>query len=208
MSKELVVCDIDDVIAANAAGFVAWSNEHFGTTLNPDDYSEDFTQLWPTTDKAEIIRRAQLFHESGAISAYDHIDQAAVTLRALTAHYRFIAATSRRRIGEKYTRAWLEESYDGVFEELLFAGIYDDVAPTDDFHGVHLRTKADIYRVLRPDYVIDDQLKHCYAAAEQGIKTILFGNYKWNQVDELPPLITRCDSWLAVGEYLQSRVPV
>lgn len=202
MSKELVACDIDDVIAANAEGFIGWSNHHFGTSLEAAHYTEDFTALWPGIDIAEIERRASLFHESDVVSSYGHIDQAAVTLRALGGRYRFIAATSRRKTNEPYTRAWIEQAYEGIFEDVIFAGIYDE--PVGREH--HLRTKADIYRSLQPDYAIDDQLKHCYAAAELGIKTVLFGDYPWNQAEDLPDGISRCKDWAAVEEYFGAKI--
>lgn len=195
MSKQLIVCDIDDVIAANAEGFIAWCNEQFGTNLSVDDYTEDFKVLWPDADQAEIERRANLFHNSDAVLSYGHIPDGFAVLTALAEKYRIIAATSRRRVGEEYTRTWINQYYKGIFEDIVFAGIFDT-----DGHERHLRTKSDIYQTLRPNYVIDDQLKHCMAASELGIQTILFGQYSWTKTESLPSNIAWCPNWKAVKE--------
>ncbi len=202
MSKELVLLDIDDVIAANAEGFIAWSNHEFGTNLKPIDYTEDFTRLWPGIGMDEIQRRANLFHGSDAMLSYGHIEEGATSLQGLTERYRFIAATSRRRVSELITRTWIEQSYAGIFEDVVFAGIYDE--PTR--HGHHLRTKADVYRKLKPDYVVDDQAKHCFVAAELGVPTVLFGNYSWTPKDNLPGLVTWCKDWRETREYFEGKV--
>ena len=196
-----MVLDIDDVIATNAEDFTSWSNKQFGTSLVASDYSEDFRVLWPGVDMAEIQRRATLFHESDAMLSYGHVKEGAVSLRGLTGWYRFVAATSRRRASEEVTRAWLEQSYEGIFEDIIFAGIYD--GPTG--HGRHLRTKEDIYRKLKPAYVVDDQFKHCLAAANQGINSVLFGDYPWSQGHSLPELMTRCKDWQETKEFFIAR---
>jgi hypothetical protein len=60
------------------------------SNLAATDHMEDFTALWPGIDMVEINQRAGLFHESDAMSSYGHINEGAMSLRALTAHYRFI----------------------------------------------------------------------------------------------------------------------
>lgn len=202
MTKELLVCDLDDVIAANAEGFTAWSNREFGTSLAAADYSEDFLSLWQV-DINEVERRAAMFHESDAIMSYGHIDAAASSLAVLSEDFRIILATSRRKASELYTRRWIETDYPDMFEDIIFAGIYDNL--TAQRRRRHLQTKAEIYAALQPDYVIDDQIKHCQAAVSLNIKAILFGSYSWNQADTLPPGITRCIDWPAVLKYFDER---
>lgn len=52
---------------------------------------------------------------------------------------------------------------------------------------------------------IDDQLKHCQAAASLGIKAVLLGDYPWNRTEKLPSGVTRCKDWPAVLEYFNER---
>lgn len=62
----------------------------------------------------------------------------------------------------------------------------------------------DVLVEIKADFVVDDQLKHCTAAVEQGIPTILFGNYRWNQAEELPKGVTRCKNWQEVAGYFDA----
>ena len=72
MRRLRIAIDIDDVLAENAIGFVAFSNERCGTRLRVDDYSEHWSDMWHV-DSEEAERRAHVFHDSGAIKGYAHI---------------------------------------------------------------------------------------------------------------------------------------
>ncbi|MDO4781167.1 MAG: hypothetical protein Q4A34_02145 [Candidatus Saccharibacteria bacterium] len=104
-------------------------------------------------------------------------------------------ATSRRLQMKRDTLAWIEEHFPGIFSSaaVYFAGIWDDVQ--DDSHRM---TKAELVNQIGADVLIDDQLKHCTAVAEQGRHAILFGDYAWNRAGELPDLVTRCRHWREV----------
>jgi phosphoglycolate phosphatase-like HAD superfamily hydrolase len=195
-SKPIIAIDLDDVLAANAAGFVAFSNLRWGTNLRPEDYSERWEDLWQA-DVEETERRSLEFHASGVSLRYEHDRDAVHVLQHLAKTYTLMIVTSRRRLVEPETRAWLEQHYAGIFDEVHFAGIYDDgVRET-----THMETKGDIFRSLQVSYVIDDQPKHCIAAVEHGAHAVLFGLYPWNKDQQIPEGVTHCYDWLAVGEY-------
>ena len=197
--KPVIGIDIDDVLAAHAEAFVAFSNEWWGTHLSVEDFDEHWAQVWQV-DQEETERRADIFHGSGIIGRYRHYDEALPVLLELSKDFRLLAMTSRRQRVEEETRAWLDKHYRGIFEDIKFAGIWDD--PT----GVERQklTKADLFVTNKVKFVIDDQLKHCVAAAEKGIHALLFGGYKWNQTEEhLSSLITRVADWAAVKDYFE-----
>jgi hypothetical protein len=52
---------------------------------------------------------------------------------------------------------------------------------------------------------IDDQPKHCVAAADIGIKALLFGEYSWNRTDTLPVGVARVKDWVAVLQYFDEQ---
>lgn len=201
MSKPVIAIDIDDVLAANAEGFVAFSNERWGTNLRPEDYHEHWAELWQV-DHEETQRRAVELHASGIIGKYRHYDEAKAVLAKLKKSYRLIVATSRRTSVEPETRAWLDMHFEGMFDEIHFAGIFDKKVFSKETWA---HTKAEIFSAIGARYVIDDQLKHCVAAAELGIETVLFGDYPWNQTDKLPDNITRCHDWVAVEKYFDGK---
>lgn len=72
MRRLRIAIDIDDVLAENAIGFVAFSNERWGTRLSVDDYSEHWSEMW-RVDSEEAERRAHAFHDSGIIKGYAHV---------------------------------------------------------------------------------------------------------------------------------------
>lgn len=195
--KKTIAFDMDDVLAANAEGFVAFTNERWGTHLQPEDYEEHWAELWGV-DHEEYTRRCDEFHGSGVIGAYRHFDEATHTLEQLQKRYRLVIVTSRRRIIEKETLEWLDRHFKGIFDEIHFAGIWDN----HDKHA-HRVTKGEICQQIGADYLVDDQLKHCQAAAGAGLKAVLYGNYGWNQTDTLPKDVTRAHNWQEVLEYFE-----
>jgi len=198
-ARPIIAVDIDDVLADHAAGFVEFSNKRWDTHLTVDDYDEHWAHMWQIdNDETEI--RAKEFHESGTVGGYDHKSHALPVLDALSERFKLIIITSRRAQVEKETRAWLAERYPGIFSEVHFSGIWDTIE-----EGTHLATKADVCRSLGVDYLIDDQVKHCVAAAECGTKSLLFGDYAWNRTAELADGVTRVKDWNMVKRYFEGR---
>lgn len=196
--KPVLAIDIDDVLAANAEGFVKFSNDRWGTNLEVEDYTEHFADMWKV-DEDETARRAIELHESGIIGKYDHFPDAVGVLRRLSKTFTIIAVTSRRRLVEQETRAWIEKYFKDIVTEIRFAGFYDDSSV--DVEIRRSKTKSDILQAIDAEYFIDDQLKHCLSAAEAGINVIVFGSYAWNQMDQLPTGVVRCVTWQDVENY-------
>lgn len=196
--KKTIAIDVDDVLAANAAGLVAYSNKKWGTNLTVNDYQEHWGEMWQV-DHAESEQRALQIFEEAVMSGYEYDDTALPVLLELRKKYRLVVVTARRRLIEQSTREWLERHYEGIFDDVMFAGLYD-AGHTDD---VYQKTKLDTLKGISAHYLIDDQTKHCFAAAEAGIHAILFGDYTWNQTDELPSLVTRCRDWQAIRAFFR-----
>jgi uncharacterized HAD superfamily protein len=198
-SLPIIAVDIDDVLANHAESFVNFSNERWGTHLTVEDYDEHWAEMWQI-DNTETEARANVFRDSGIISEYDHTDEALPILTSLSRNYQLIVITSRRIQMEKETRAWIANHYPGVFTEIHFAGIWEKI---DD--DAHRHTKADLCQALGVSYLIDDQLKHCIAAAKCGIQSLLFGDYTWNRASELPEHVFRVKDWEEIQNYFNKR---
>ena len=199
-NKPTIAVDIDDVLAANAKGFVEYSNKKWGTNLVPDDYHEHWALVWDV-DEEEAEKRAKHIHAntSEIISNYDYDKTAKPVLNKLSGKYKLVIITSRRRVLQKDTFEWLEKYYPGTFEEIHFAGIWDE-----DQKNLQARikaTKADVVSQVGADYLIDDQPKHCIAVAEAGITAVLFGDYRWNRDIGLGPNMVKARNWQEVLEY-------
>jgi 5'(3')-deoxyribonucleotidase len=195
-SKTVIAIDVDEVLASNAPEFVDFSNKRWGTNLNIDDYHEHWGELWRIQDDQEIERRAVAYHHSGSIGRLKPINKAKEVLQELSKSYSLYVLTSRRLIVEKETKDWLDSNFPDVFDRVEFAGIWDKVVKDR-----MKMTKTDRLKALGVEYFIDDQPRHCFAAAEAGIKTLLFGDYKWNHDLKLPEGVTWVKNWQEVLEY-------
>lgn len=199
-TKPIIAVDIDDVLADNAGGFIAFSNKRWGTHLTVDDYDEHWGKMWQLDKAEEIEQRAIEFHASGIIGMYKHVAEAKPVLLKLSHRYKLVIVTSRRSVVTEETHAWLDSYFKDIFADIYFAGFYDNQRL-----GFH-HTKAELCKEIGVSYLIDDQLKHCLAAAAIGIETLLFGNYKWNQTDKpLHKGVTRVDDWNEIADYFKAK---
>lgn len=201
MGRQVIAVDVDDVLAASAEGWIAYSNQKWGTNLTVDDYDEDWSKMWGV-DRAEEKRRARAVYDAVIIRDFKHYDAALPVLTKLAQRYELMIATSRIQAMHGETLEWLEKHYAGLFSGVHQSGFFDELTPDS-----HKATKAELVKSIGADYLIDDQLKHCLGVAEAGLEAILFGDYPWNQYGggELPPRVTRCADWAAVEEYFSGR---
>jgi len=197
MRRLKIAVDVDDVLAENAAGFVAFSNQRWDTSLTIDDYDEHWAKLWQDVDDIEARRRADEFHCSGVVRGYGYIKGGYEALTRLSRHHQLVVVTSRRLQIKADTLAWIDKYFPGMFTKdmVYFAGIWDKVTAES-----HMLTKANLIDRIDADVLIDDQLKHCLAVAETGRQALLFGDYKWNRSDFLPYQVRRCFDWASVEQ--------
>ncbi len=200
MTKPVIAIDIDDVLADYALGFIEFSNAHWDTHLTIDDYDEHWANVWKV-DMAEVRRRADLIHEKRLVKSLTHKSEALPVLEKLSQRFDLVVVTSRRVQNKEDTLAWLELHYPMLStQNVTFSGFFDTINDT----SIHL-TKGNIISSVGARYMIDDQPKHCLSAAECGIEALLFGNYKWNQLADLPANVTRVHDWQGVEVYFGGR---
>lgn len=194
MRRLRIAVDVDDVLAENAAGIVAFSNQRWGTNLTVDDYDEHWAKMWQV-DNAEVKRRSAELMDAGLGTGYGHIGGALEVLEHLAQHHHLMIATSRCLQVKGDTIAWIDEHFPGIFAStaVYFSGIWDEL--TNDSHRA---TKAELMTQINADVLIDDQLKHCQAVAAHGRNALLFGDYAWNQAATLPAGVVRCTNWYEV----------
>lgn len=202
MKKPIIAVDVDDVLAKTSQGFIEFSNKTWGHRLTIDDYDEDWVKAWGTS--VEVARaRADVLHASGVFAELPSFSDALSVLIKLKEHYRLVVATSRRASISQQSKEWIKQHYPDIFDGVFFSGIYDGQLGKHQDHIA--RTKNGLLVEIGADYLIDDQLKHCFAAGSHGVDAILFGNYAWNQSAELPAHVTRCADWEAVEAYFATR---
>src|SRR5687767_8043156 len=148
--QKTIAIDIDDVLARNAEGFAAYSNERWGTGMLPEHYTEEWAVAWKVPPE-EALNRADELHTSGAIGRYAHFEDAVHTLKHLHSRFDLIVVTSRRSILKPETDRWLEKHFPGIFSGVRFAGIWDT---THDVQHKLNQTKAELCRELGAHYLI------------------------------------------------------
>jgi len=201
VTKPVIAIDVDDVLAQHAESFIEYSNQKWGTSLTLDDYDEHWAKVWQV-DIAEALRRRDEFVSSKVHDNFIAHTDSDTALKSLAERFELRIVTSRLLSMKEGTLEWIKQTYPGVFSEdhIHFAGIWDKLESNS-----HAMTKTDVLKQIGASYLIDDQLKHCYAASEAGVQAILFGNYGWNQVSDLPKDITRCRDWAAILEYFHDK---
>jgi len=195
-----IAVDIDDVLAANAEGFTKFSNERWGTELAPGDYTEHWAELWKV-DFDEVDRRREVIIGEKLFTRHRFFDDAKPVLKKLTKKYKLVIVSSRGRSIQSDTIDWLNKEFKDIFSEIHFAQIWDQ--PLHVLERLEL-TKTEICREVGADYLIDDQPKHCIAAAGAGITSLLFGDYKWNRTIKLETNMVRTKNWQEVLEYFDA----
>jgi 5'(3')-deoxyribonucleotidase len=199
MKKKTIAVDVDDVLAAEAEFIVEYSNKHWGHALTLEDYQENWSEMWGV-DTPEVERRALILHSPGNATSYQLMAGAPEALRTLKKSYELVILTSRREMVKDETLTWLNDVFADVFSEVHFTGFWDSVS-----EDRHLLTKGELAKQIGADYLIDDQAKHCFAAAEAGIDSVLFGNYAQTRELQLPKGVTRCKDWAEVLEYFDGQ---
>lgn len=194
-----IAVDIDDVLALSAKDFIAFTNQRWGTNLTIDDFDEHWAKVWQV-DHEEELKRKDEFLSSGIIKNYDHFPEAIEVLKALKKNYKLVVLTSRVKALNQDTQNWINKNFKGLFSEIHLSGIWDDPNQLS-IEKIHY-TKAEVFRKIGADYLIDDQLKHCIGVSKAGMPALLFGDYAWNQTEsKLPKNITRVKDWYEVLEY-------
>lgn len=201
MAKQIIAVDVDDVLALHVDSFIEYSNKKWGTSLTADDYDEHWAKVWKV-DIAEALKRRDEFVTSKIHRDFKSYTDSDEVLRRLAKDFDLRIVTSRLLSMKDDTLEWIEQTYPGVFGEhhIHFAGIWDKL----EEHS-HAMTKADMLREIGASYLIDDQLKHCFAASEAGVTALLFGEYAWNKAESLPENVVRCKDWKAVEQYFHDK---
>ena len=206
-TKKIIAVDLDDVLSASAEEFVRFSNEKWGTNLEVDDYHEDWAQMWQVDRQTEVERSRAIYSSQLIRHFKPYHPYAEKELKNLAKNYKLIILTSRASVLRDGTIEWLDKHYPDIFKEVHMTGFYDtylDGAAKDD--SMHKRTKGEMLSEIGADYLIDDQPKHCLAAAETGVNTVLFGSYRWGrELKELPKGVTRCLDWHEVEKYFANQ---
>ena len=195
--KPTIAMDIDDCLALFADRLAGYSNDKWGHKLGAEDYLENWATMWGVSWDEVQKRIDTMFVDEEFYPTLGVVEGAREALEELGARYELVALTSRSGslLGEM-TRAWLDKEFPGKFRELRHLGSWASVSE----FNLEL-TKGQVCKELGAEFLIDDQPKHCNAAAEVGVKALLFGDYKWNRAADIHDGVVRTRDWGSVMKY-------
>lgn len=195
MSKPIIAVDIDEVLAPHNETLAKLHNRMFGTNHAVSDYYDQWDELWGV-DYEEAERRVRLWHSSEDFKEMLPIPGSLTALQELSENFELVIVTGRAERMAQLTQNWLQQYYTDLFREVVFVGLYEE--------GIG-KTKAEACQQIGAAYLIDDSLAQSTACAEIGMQVVLFGDYSWNQIAQLPSNVTRCDDWPDVLEYFRAK---
>lgn len=192
MHKEVLACDVDGVLFPLLSHFLEDYNNSHGTNLTPADFKTyDFDgplglSVPETVDKIYAFLRADHSH-------IEPLEEAEYALERLETRFTPEIVTARHSDFETSTWQWLQEKLPNRFTAIKSVGY----APIME----RPVTKVEICKQIGAVALIDDSLGHVRLCPPEGIDGVLFGDYSWNQSDELPRGVTRCEDWPKVVEH-------
>lgn len=195
MPKPVLAIDIDEVLFPFILELATYHNVKHGTSLSVGDFqSYDLEKVWGGTVEEAVAKVNAFFavdhlHIEPIVGAIDSI-------RLLADHFRLIVITSRHDSLSQATHSWVDRHFAGVFETLILAG--------NHHAGGNVKTKVSLCHELGAIALIDDSLHHVLECSDAGQRAILFGDYPWNQADELPEGVVRASNWEQVTTELMA----
>lgn len=190
MKKPILAVDIDDVLSPHYDLLVAHLSSAFATDLTVMEVRNLNTLTAKTgAELPDIVNSIDGF----ILSEYFYVDPlpgAIEAIEKLKAKYHLVIVTARPTNIQKHTEAWVHKHFPNTFNKVDFVGGLSWGNPTND--------KAPRLLELGAEILIDDSPRHGLVASQAGIRVLLFGNYVWNQLEELPANMTRVDDWSSV----------
>ncbi len=190
--QTVVAVDLDDTLFAFARPFFDWHNLRYGTDLGLEDLANSryLFDAWGGTVEEAADRVPRFFREVD-ILGLDPISGAVECLRSLRRRYQLVVLSARDPNFAAITDEWLNKHFGGVFDRVILGIGHSE-------RGEGSTTKAEVCRRIGADVLVDDQVAHLAPAADEGIRTLLFGRYPWNQAEPVPPSSVRVADWSQV----------
>lgn len=187
-AKPVLAVDIDDVLFPLVPLFVEYHNKHHGTDATADQfYSYVFEDDLGIT-AGEFIERFRDFGATGVFAQSEPTDEVRAAIRKLSNVYDLVIVTSRWQDWEQDTINWLKKHFPSSFRKVHFANSHT-------WHRGDKLDKGSICKELGATAFIDDSIKNVEVVSRVGIPSYLFGDYAWNQIDELPEGVQRVKDW-------------
>ena len=194
MTKEVLATDIDEVLFPFLQEFSNWHNAEYGTDLGVENFnSYEFNDTLGVS-VPETVHRVHTFLgvEHGFLGV-PPLKESQNAIEKLSERFEIVAITARHPQFRESSLKYLTEYYGGKITEISLVG----TSATVEF----VRSKAEVCRELGAVALIDDSIKHVASCVDTEVEGLLFGNYPWNQSEDLPNGVIRFNNWSEILRY-------
>lgn len=216
LGKPVLALDIDEVCAQFVPALIRYHNGKYGTDLKTQTFhSYTFAEVWGGTDEESVAKVFDFFTTRHFLEDLEPVDGSVSAVTSLVrAGFDVVGVTSRQLVIEDATRAWLERHFEGLFHDVYFGNhwVPEAASPDLEAEGVVKKTKREMVEAVGAVALVDDSCKyvrelHDDAGGPNYRKSILFGDYAWNQAtpDLLPSNCVRVANW---DEALEELLPL
>ena len=183
--KQVLAVDIDDVIFPFVPELAKFHNQRFDTELDIDSFhSYIFNEVWGGTSE-EGHSKVMDFFETDCMEV-EPIAGSRETLARLSSQFDLFIVTSRDEELRSVTEPWIEKYFKDFFQELILCG--------NPYTGNGYISKVQTCKKIGAQFLIDDQRKYCQECGNEGVRSIIFGDYRWNR-GTVPTLSVRARDW-------------
>jgi uncharacterized HAD superfamily protein len=188
MKKLIIAIDCDDVLVPTAPLILKHYEKTYGVRIELKDFYSKDLSVWGVSDVATAIQRVNDYTKTEEFQNAEPFVEAMNALRELSRHHELHLVTGRPDFLTAATTDMLARHFPGIFASTEFT----------NFFGQKARSKADVCTKLKADFLIEDHLHHATVVSQCGINVLLFGDYPWNQSEQLPSNIRRVHDWTEV----------
>ncbi|CAN5403684.1 hypothetical protein BH10PAT3_BH10PAT3_7770 [soil metagenome] len=197
MKRETIAVDVDEVLFPMAPTFLTYHNDTHGTSFTTDEMTSYYVEELTGETEAQMLAKIDAYLETEHYTAGLPVEGSVESIKKLRERYRLVLITARQSSYRGSTEAFIGKHFEGLFDDLRYT--HNLEAPE-----IYI-PKSGICKELGASALIDDSLSNVKDCAAQGIRSVLFGSYTWNQTTELPEGVTRCADWPAVLEHFSGR---
>lgn len=165
--KEVLVSDIDEVLANLYASLNNFYNKIYKTNFKPRDYVHyDLEKVWGG-DKKRAIKIVTEFYNSPDFNDMELTRFSQEAIKYLSERYNIIVITSRPEFMRRKTEEWMYKHYPDI-KEIFFTECYDKKSTEMSKLNICLRKNA--------KFIVDDHPLIIQECAEHGLVSFLFGS--------------------------------
>lgn len=191
MRRLVIAIDCDDVLIPSSSRIIERYNHRFGTTIGLDSMYREGDTWQADSYEAAISRVDMLLRDDRILDDLVPDEKTIRSINLLASAHELHLVTGRQTYMSASTDYLLETYFKGCFTSIEHTN-YIASAQSAEVK----RSKGDVCEAIKADILVDDHISHGVDVLARGVKrVILFGDYAWNQPDDIADGIVRCFDW-------------